>query len=167
VKYIKQCVLLLVITFVSTTHVWAVTVGEKIPDCELKQFNDISKSIDLNQYKDQVLYIDFWASWCSPCAKSFPYMNKLEAGLKPRGLKIIAVNLDDNADDADDFLTKVSADFTLAYDSSQTCAKSFDVQAMPSTYLIDKQGIVRHIHLGFRDGEVEELQEMIEILLTE
>lgn len=167
VKYIKQCFFLLVITIVSSAHVMAVTVGEIIPDCELKQFNDISQSIDLKQYKEQVLYFDFWASWCGPCAKSFPYMNKLEASLKSRGLQIIAVNLDENVSDAGDFLAKVPADFTLVYDSSQNCAKSFDVQAMPSTYLIDKQGIVRHVHLGFRDGEVAELQEMIEILLTE
>ena len=159
--------MLLIIAFVITNNAWAITAGEKIPDCELKKFNEITQSLDLKQYNGQVLYLDFWASWCGPCAKSFPYTNKLEASLKRRGLQVVAVNLDENVNDAEDFLTKMPADFTLAYDSGQECAQSFAVQAMPSTYLIDRQGVVRYVRLGFRSGEIADLQKMIEKLLTE
>ena len=166
-NHIKQYIVLGIIVLAATQNAWAVTVGEKMPDCNLKPLNDVAATLHLNRYSGKVLYVDFWASWCAPCAKSFPYMNKLQRTFKSSDLQIVAVNLDQPLSDADEFLTKLPADFTLAYDPEQVCAKSFAVQAMPSTYLIDKQGIVRYIHLGFRSGEVGELQQMIETLVAE
>jgi len=141
--------------------------SNKQVSCVLNDLNNSSISFNLRQYTGQVLYLDFWASWCGPCAKSFPFMNKMEHAFKKQGLKIIAVNLDENKDDAHDFLVKVPAKFTVVSDNEQQCAKALNVQAMPSTYIIDKQGVVRHIHLGFRDGETDKLQMVIEQLLAE
>jgi len=145
----------------------AVSVNDTLPDCQLKQLYNLSKSLDLKQYQGKVQYIDFWASWCGPCAKSFPYMNYLHNKLKGQGLQVVTINLDEDVNDAMDFLKKMPADFTFAYAPEQKCAQLFDVQAMPSTFLIDKKGIVRYVHLGFKESEIKELELMVNTLLTE
>jgi thiol-disulfide isomerase/thioredoxin len=144
----------------------ALEVGNKAPNCALTVISDGQK-YDLNQFQGKVLYIDFWASWCVPCAKSFPFFNQLHADLAGQGLHILAANLDENSSDAQDFLAKTPVNFMVAADSNKQCANEFAVTAMPSSYLIDRKGIVRHIHLGFRPGEAEELRSLLITLLAE
>lgn len=144
----------------------AAEAGNKAPDCTLASIGD-GKSYNLQQFQGKVLYIDFWASWCPPCLKSFPFLNELEQNLKDRGLQVIAINMDESAEDAKAFLAKTPAQFIVAADSNEQCARSFDVKAMPSSYLIDRNGVIRHVQLGFRQGEAEELRKLAEQLLTE
>ncbi|CAA9889812.1 Redoxin superfamily (fragment) [Candidatus Methylobacter favarea] len=126
-----------------------------------------AQRIELRQFSGKVLYVDFWASWCGPCVKSFPFLNSLHEKFSKEGLQILGVNLDENPADAREFLGKYPADFTVAADANEQCARDFDVKAMPSSYLIDRQGVVRHIRLGFRPGEAKELQSLVERLLAE
>jgi peroxiredoxin len=165
----KHVLFLLLIVSVgfSMKNALALDVGDKVPACLLKKVDASNAEINLSQFKGQVLYVDFWASWCAPCAQSFPFMNKLDSNLKQAGLQIVAVNLDEKREDAQQFLNKTAANFTVASDADKQCAKDFNVQAMPSTYLIDRKGVVRYVHLGFRAGEVTELQRMTEKLLIE
>ena len=140
-----------------------------MPDCTLTAL-DGSKPFTLKQFQGKVLYVDFWASWCGPCAKSFPFLNQLnqlETSTKTDGLQIVGINLDENLADAQEFLGKYPAQFTVAADAQQECAKTFDVKAMPSSYLVDRKGQVRHVHLGFKPGEAEELQQLVAKLLAE
>jgi len=146
--------------------IYAVETNQSAPDCALSGIND-NQAYAINQYKGKVIYVDFWASWCSPCAQSFPFMNNLSSTLKDRGLQIVGVNLDDNKDDALAFLTKYQAKFLVTIDKKQQCARDFDVQGMPASYLIDRKGVVRHIHLGFREDEAKDLQLLVEQLLAE
>ncbi|MCX7096935.1 MAG: TlpA disulfide reductase family protein [Methylococcales bacterium] len=143
----------------------AVAVGDKAPDCELSALG-AGQAGKLSQYKGKVVYVDFWASWCGPCAQSFPFLNELHKQLGGQGLQIVGVNMDENADDANTFLAKIPASFPVAADASKQCAKDFDVQAMPSSYIIDNKGVVHHIHLGFRPGAADELQSTIQGLLS-
>jgi thiol-disulfide isomerase/thioredoxin len=144
----------------------AAEIGIKAPGCALTSIND-KQPYDLQQFKGKVLYVDFWASWCPPCAKSFPFLNEMDRDLKESGLKIIGVNMDQAPEDAMAFLAKYPANFTVVADTNENCAKGFDVQAMPSSYLIDRNGVIRHVHLGFRDGEAKELRVLAEQLLAE
>jgi len=155
--------LLLLLLFISKVDAG----NDKQVSCNLNNLNNSSVSFNLKQYAGQVIYLDFWASWCAPCAKSFPFMNKLKKKFEKDGLKVIAVNLDEDLNEASNFLAKVPAKFTVVSDKEQKCAKALNVQAMPSTYVIDKQGVVRHIHLGFREGETNKLQMVVEQLLAE
>lgn len=145
----------------------ALNEGVEVPACNMKSFGNSNAAVDLNGLRGQVVYIDFWASWCGPCAKSFPFMNKLHGNFKDSGLKIVAVNVDEQLADAEAFLNQQPAAFPVALDSEQACAKNFDVQAMPSTYLVDRKGKVRYIHMGFRSSEAESLQSQVEQLLSE
>lgn len=145
----------------------ALNEGVDAPSCNIKTLGNSNALVDLSRLRGQVIYVDFWASWCGPCAKSFPYMNTLHANFKDSGLKIVAVNVDEQVADAEAFLREQPAEFSIALDADQACAKSFDVQAMPSTYLVDRKGKVRYIHLGFRGSEAETLQSQVRQLLSE
>lgn len=159
--------ILLTMAFVCVaTLATAAKPGSAMPACNVSPIGE-TKTEDLQRYKGQVLYVDFWASWCGPCAKSFPFLNEMHEQLKGQGLQIVGVNLDENADDAKAFLAKYPASFNVVADVSKQCAKDFDVKAMPSSYLIDRKGIVHHIHLGFRPGEAQEIRTLVEKLLSE
>ena len=153
------------LAFCLTSTVTAIEVGKKMPTCLVSQLGE-TKTEDLHQHKGQVVYVDFWASWCVPCAHSFPFLNELHQQFKDKGLQIIGINMDENIDDARDFLVKTPAQFTIAADTSTQCAKDFGVKAMPSSYLIDRKGIVHHIHQGFRSEDIMELRALGEHLLA-
>jgi len=138
----------------------------KAPECTLTTQKD-GRSLNLQQFHGKVIYVDFWASWCAPCAKSFLFMNDLNHEFEKKGLQIIAINLDEAGEDAKAFLEQYPADFTIAVDKAEQCAKAFQVKAMPSSYLIDSSGIIRHVHLGFRADETAQLRTLIEQLLAE
>jgi thiol-disulfide isomerase/thioredoxin len=144
----------------------AVEPGNPMPACHLSPIGE-TKTEDLQSYKGQVLYVDFWASWCGPCAKSFPFLNEMHQQLKDQGLQIVGVNLDEEVDDAKAFLAKYPASFSVMADVSKQCAKDFAVKAMPSSYIIDRKGVIHHVHLGFRPGEAKEIRVLVEKLLGE
>lgn len=136
-----------------------------MPPCELKSMSD-GGLVKLDQFKGKALYVDFWASWCPPCARSFPFMNEMEREFGDK-LEVLAINVDEKAEDAKAFLAKHSANFTLAADVSGQCPQQFGVQAMPSSYLVDANGVVRYVHIGFRAGEAEKLRLAVEQLMSE
>jgi thiol-disulfide isomerase/thioredoxin len=146
--------------------IMAAETGSAMPDCALISLTE-KQPYDLQQFKGKVIYVDFWTSWCGPCAKSFPFMSELNHDLKDKGLQVIGVNLDESPVDAQSFLARYPANFAIAADTNEQCAKDFGVKAMPSTYLVDRNGTVRHIHLGFRSGEAMELRALVEQLLAE
>jgi len=139
--------------------------GDAAPNCALTSFTG-GQRYDLQQFHGKVLYVDFWASWCSPCARSFPFMNDLDREFRDRGLQIVAINEDEKLEDAQTFLAKYPANFTVVFDAGGQCARKIGVKGMPSTYLVDRQGVIRHVHLGFRPGAAEKLHGLVEQLLT-
>lgn len=122
---------------------------------------------DLQALRGKVVYMDFWASWCPPCVKSFSFLNQLDHDLKDKGLHVIGINLDEKVADAQDFLAKNPVDFSIVADPSKQCAKGLEVMAMPTSYLIDRKGNVRHVHQGFRPDESEKLRALITQLVME
>lgn len=137
-----------------------------IPGCRLTGLGDPAP-LDLAQYRGKVLYVDFWASWCAPCVKAFPFMNGLVDDFGARGLEVIAINLDEKEADARAFLAARAARMRTVRDPDAACAKRFDVMGMPSSYLIDRQGMVRRVHKGFRAGDDALLRKALEQLLDE
>jgi thiol-disulfide isomerase/thioredoxin len=105
--------------------------------------------VDADSLRGQVVLLDFWASWCVPCAKSFPWMSELSKRRAADGLTIVAVNLDKRRELADDFLEKHPAPFTVAFDPSGKVAEAFHVSGMPSSVLIGRDGTILESHVGF------------------
>lgn len=143
-----------------------IEAGHNAPNCALNAVRE-GQRIDLQQFRGKVLYVDFWASWCGPCAQSFPFMNDLNHDLRGRGLQVVGINLDEEPGEAKDFLARRPAHFDVAVDGDKSCAHHFGVKAMPSSYLVDRNGVVRHVHLGFRPGEAAKLRTVVEQLLAE
>jgi thiol-disulfide isomerase/thioredoxin len=143
---------------------WALALGDAMPTCVLSSF-DGGQPVQIEQFKGKVVYVDFWASWCGPCAKSFPFLNQLDTDFKAKGLQILGVNLDEEKSAAQDFLAQFPASFAIVTDSAGQCAKNFAVQGMPSSYLIDQKGYIQHVHLGFRPSEAEEIRALIQQLI--
>ena len=115
----------------------------------------------------KVVLLDFWASWCAPCLHSFPWMNELQREHGAEGFVIVAVNVDQDRTLADAFLQKVPAQFRVEYDGQGTLARQFGVQAMPTSFLIDRNGNVRVRHAGFKEKQREEREQEIAQLLKE
>ncbi len=126
-----------------------------------------SGHIQPSDLKGKVVYIDFWASWCKPCKKSFPWLNSVHSKYKDKGFEVLAINLDKDKNQADKFLQHIPAQFTVAFDQQGKSAESFHVQGMPSSYLIDRKGRLRARHIGFRDKDRAKLENAIEKLLKE
>ena len=125
------------------------------------------QSLQLKDFRGTVIYLDFWASWCIPCRESFPWMNKIEQQYSKKGFKVIAVNLDENRSQADAFLKKYPAQFTVGFDASGDSAEAFNVKGMPSSYLIDRRGNILSSHIGFRQKEIEQLESAIRAALAQ
>ena len=122
---------------------------------------------ELAKYKGQVVYLDFWASWCVPCRKSFPWMNEIHKKYEQQGLKVLTINLDADRANADEFLAKYPAQFSVLYDSAGLSARKFKVKGMPSSYLVNKEGKVVSVHVGFFKDKIAEYEQEIEALLAE
>ena len=113
----------------------AIGVGESAPPFMLPTAS--GESVTLDQLKGRVVYVDFWASWCGPCRRSFPWMNELQQKYGERGLTIVGVNVDKRRPDAQRFLAQTPATFTIVYDESGKTPAAYAVKGMPSSYLID------------------------------
>jgi thiol-disulfide isomerase/thioredoxin len=132
--------------------VWAVEPGQALPALNLTE---------VQATKGQYIYIDYWASWCGPCRQSFPWMNALQAKLGPKGLKVVAVNVDAKRTDADKFLTHTPAQFTVAFDSQGESAKKLAIKTMPTSLLVSPDGTVLFVHSGFRTEDAGQLEARI------
>ena len=125
---------------------------------------DISQ-LDLGSYRGKVVYLDFWASWCKPCQKSFPWMNRLLQRYPADKFTVVTVNLDAESESMHRFLSKVKADFDIYHDPSGRIAEAFELEGMPTSYLIDASGNVVKKHIGFYTKSVDKYQREIEELL--
>jgi len=110
----------------------------------------------------KVVLVDFWASWCGPCKISFPCLNRLHDKYSSKGLVIIGIGVDDDAAKYKSFAEKMAAKFPLAHDSAHKAAEFFGPSMMPTSYLIDRKGVIHSVHTGFR-GEKTEAEYTVEI----
>jgi len=120
----------------------------------------------LEPIQGKVIWVDFWASWCVPCRRSFPWMNTMQEKYADQGLQIIAVNVDKERALADAFLAEVPAQFSLRFDPAGNLAKQFEVQSMPSSFLLDASGKVLDKHFGFKLADSAEYERAIQAALA-
>ncbi len=125
----------------------------------------VDGSVQLSDFKGKVVYLDFWASWCVPCKKSFPWMNSMQKRYADQGFVIVAVNLDKERALADKFLEQMAANFIVAFDASGSSAEKYKLRGMPSSYLIGRDGKLHASHIGFREKDKDKLEQAIKSLL--
>lgn len=112
-----------------------------------------------------VTLVDFCASWCAPCQKSLPKYEELYAKYKASGFDVVAVSVDEDHDDVKSLLKTTHVTFPVGWDEGRALAECYKPQTMPTAYVVDKNGIVRHVHHGYRDGEEKEIEKEIKALL--
>jgi len=115
----------------------------------------------------QVIYLDFWASWCAPCRKSFPWMNEMQIKYGNDNFKVISVNLDSDLSFAEKFLIKTPAHFSVIYDPDGYLASEMKLKGMPSSFLINAKGKVVSAHVGFTDEKKSHYEQEIKSLIQQ
>ena len=145
---------------------FALEEGDKIPDFNLASIYEGQPDIALSNLEGKTLYVDFWASWCAPCITSLPQYNELYKKYKQDGLEIIAINVDNPIEDGLDFLIDTPLDFLIPQDPEGDAAELFGVIGMPSSYLISSEGNVELVHMGFRSGDIDIIEEEIKKALA-
>ncbi|MDX1802514.1 MAG: TlpA disulfide reductase family protein, partial [Alcanivorax sp.] len=100
----------------------------------------------------KVIYVDFWASWCGPCRRSFPWLNEMQKRYGDRGFTVVGVNLDPKRDDANRFLAAYPASFPLVFDPDGAYAEKYSLKGMPSAVLLNADGKVLARHVGFHQN---------------
>ncbi|MFK7855338.1 MAG: TlpA family protein disulfide reductase [Granulosicoccus sp.] len=121
---------------------------------------------DLSDYQGQVVYVDFWASWCPPCRASFPFMSELSLQYGDQ-LAIVAISVDENKSDADLFLESFETPFNIVYDTAGELAAQFNVPGMPTSYVYDRDGLLLHRHIGFRKSDQDAIRGLIESAISQ
>ena len=159
----KALALILSALALSPGSVSAQEVGSRAPAFDLATS---AKPVRLGDLKGQVVYLDFWASWCAPCKQSFPFMSEMQAKYGARGFTVIGVNVDQKREDADKFLASTPAKFTVGYDTSGKVAEVYQPKGMPTSYLIGADGKVRAVHVGFKDSQREQIEREIQSALA-
>lgn len=123
--------------------------------------------VNLEQLRGRVVYLDFWASWCGPCRQSFPWMQTLKNQYEAQGLTVIAVNLDTDRADAERFLQQFKPTFDVRFDPKGELAEGYRIKGMPASVLIDRHGVMRFTHVGFRSIDESAYEAQIHALLEE
>jgi peroxiredoxin len=147
------------------TSLQALTLEKAAPDFTLKSISN--NNIKLSEQAGNVVLLNFWASWCAPCRKEMPLLNDLHNKYKALGFSVIGVNVEQETDLAKSFISSYPVDFPVLLDDSNKASKLYDVSAMPTTVIIDRNGVVRHLHKGYQAGDEKAYQKMVKQLLRE
>jgi peroxiredoxin len=121
-------------------------------------------TVRLSALRGKVVLIDFWASWCEPCKKELPLLAKMAPRLRARGVEIVTVNIDDRRESAEAFLKQHDLQITVVADSDKKIVAKYDPPKMPSSFVVDRTGIVRAINGGFEDGDASRIERQLSAL---
>jgi len=105
--------------------------------------------------------VDFWASWCIPCKRSFPWLNSVHTKYQEQGLAVVGVNVDEEQQDAERFLSENPANFPIIYDTEGKYAKHYELKAMPSSLVFDRDGVLIAQHHGFKSEEIPKYEAIL------
>ncbi len=138
---------------------------QRAPDFVLKSAG--GENIRLSELKGKVVMLNFWATWCGPCTEEIPHLNKLYKSLDPYDFQLLGINLDEDQSKALHLADELKVIFPILFDKEKNVSRSFAIDAMPTTILIDRNGKVRHVNRGFKDGYIERYYRQIQALRKE
>jgi len=143
----------------------ALDAGAKMPEIGLKDLS--GKTVDLAALSGKVVIVDFWATWCAPCKEELPELEKFHKKYAAKGLAIVGVSIDKEAGVVKPFLDKLKISFPVVHDGAHSLAGKYSPPRMPSSYIVDKKGIVRYVHGGYRASDAAEFEKQIQELLAQ
>jgi peroxiredoxin len=124
-------------------------------------------TVSLAQYKGDVVMINFWASWCGPCRQEMPLLDSIYKQYKDMGFTLLGVNVEPDARSADAWLKKTPVSYPILFDPKSQVSQLYQVQAMPTTVIIDRNGIVRYVHNGYVPGDENQYMNSIRSLIVQ
>jgi len=124
-------------------------------------------NLRLKEQRGQVVMLNFWATWCAPCRQEMPQLNRLYEKFHASGFMLFGVNVDDDTRNAAGVSSRLGLQFPVLLDTDKKVSRLYDLNTMPSTVLIDRDGRVRYIHLGYKDGYAQTYENQIRELLRE
>lgn len=139
--------------------------GDPAPDITLKDAQ--GKTVKLSDFRGDVVMVNFWASWCKPCRDEMPLIEDMYRRYKRVGFTVLGVNADDVPANGRKLLKKIPVSFPVVYDAKGKVREAYQVQAMPSTYMVDRKGNIRYVHRGYKPGDEAEYIKYIRALLRE
>ena len=142
-----------------------ISSGYRAPEFTLKSQN--GKNLSLKELRGQVVMINFWATWCAPCRQEIPALNMLYEKYRDTGFVLLGVNVDTESDNAIQMASKLKTTYPILFDTDKRASVLYQVSAMPTTILIDRDGKVRYIQKGYVTGIESKYQTQIRELLKE
>ena len=139
--------------------------GKPAPDFALK--SSTGENLRLSEYRGDVVMINFWATWCGPCRQEMPLLDELYSRYERVGFNLLGVNIDDDSNRAMDMIRELGVNFPVLFDARKEVSRLYDVDAMPVTVLVDREGTVRYVHQGYKPGYEEKYLDQVRSLLRE
>jgi len=165
----KQLIIVAITTLLALSVISVVAIAkikaDSAPDFVLKSAS--GKNVRLSELKGRVVMLNFWATWCGPCAEEIPHLNELHESLDPYDFELLGINLDEDQSKAVHLANKLDVNFPVLFDEDKSVSKSFDIKAMPTTIIIDRAGKIRHVNLGFKKGYIERYHRQVQALRKE
>jgi peroxiredoxin len=156
---------MLVASLAAGTATASVTIAGAAPDFTLRQAD--GPNLRLQEQRGRVVMVNFWATWCGPCRQEMPHLNRLHAKYRDAGFVLLGVNIDEDAAKAVGLSSRLGLQFPILLDTDKKVSRLYNLTTMPSTVLIDRDGRVRHLHLGYKDGVEQTYETQIRELLKE
>ena len=143
----------------------SVKLSSEAPDFTLKSLT--GSNLRLEEYRGQVVLINFWASWCGPCRQEMPILDRLHQRYEDTGFAVLGVNVEGKVAPAKEIVDKTNVTFPVLIDEGQAVSELYDLEAMPSTVVVDRDGVVRYVHRGYKPGDEAKYVEVVKKLIRE
>jgi peroxiredoxin len=144
---------------------WAGVTDAQAPVFTLQSVD--GRTVSLAQFKGDVVMINFWASWCGPCRQEMPLLDTIYKQYKDMGFTLLGVNVEPDPHGANAWLKKTPVSYPILYDPKSQVSQLYQVQAMPTTVIVDRQGIVRYVHNGYLPGDENQYMNSIRALIVQ
>ena len=151
--------------FAATSLASSGLTGQPAPDFALKSSS--GENLRLSEYRGDVVMVNFWATWCGPCRQEMPLLDQLYTRYQRVGFSLLGVNIDDDSSKAMNMVSELGVSFPVLFDARKDVSRLYEVEAMPVTVLIDREGMVRYVHHGYEPGIEEKYLDQIRSLLRE
>ncbi len=158
----------IVVSFISlffSLSIMSVELNEPAPDFTLKSMT--GENVKLSELQGNVVMINFWASWCGPCRQEMPLLDEFYKKYNKLGFVLLGINVEEDSSKAANYLREIPVSFPILYDNTNSVSKLYNVDAMPSTVLVDRNGNLRFLHRGYKPGDENEYKKLMKALMRE
>lgn len=156
---------LVICVFAASSLASSNMAGRPAPDFALK--SSTGTNMRLSELRGDVVMINFWATWCGPCRQEMPLLDELYQRYNRVGFNLLGVNIDDDSNRAMAMINELGVEFPVLFDARKEVSKMYDVDAMPVTVLVDREGNIRYVHQGYKPGYEEKYLNEVRALLRE